>query len=613
MSPGIFQNSNSTSLVKTSAMTSSSTQHVGAKKNLILKPVMTLEGHERVRVRRQLSFISYFPDGKGMISTSYDKTTRRWDLQAGKEIEEARDVCEQKIWSVAMSRDGQWVVNSSYTRDRNHNFIGELKARDVETRITKTFEGHVGFIISLDVSADNTMLVGGSCDDVWIWSLKTGELMAGPFRSTTTGSRNGAHPWLGVVRFSQDSKKLAVLSSTGRCLEVWDVQTQKLDLKVEESRYGTVTSTPIFWTTKDESIVAAFSFKDKYEEAWELSSVSEVTSLSEAASVSEVASALEPELDRLWPADARKPVDLNTIYEFNALTLKIVGAPFEGHTDTVTGLALSFDCALLASASRDRTFKLWAFKSRQLLASFDDHYTDLLIFSPNSHQLAYTNWGDTKIYIYDPPRICPVQGVQPNTTKHSDLLNSDATRRAVRRNPATFPIPHTLRPPPTIYPEQRPFLRYLRKLLSSRTNAGPPVGNDEPRHPLDFPATSPLPSLPAHATTQTRSHINPRENYRPTLVPPTTLSLAPASQARLHHLFTWWPVRIGHAPPPTVDVPLAWGELRHAAAGAPPKEDDMRRDEDVPSLPTPDPNSQPLTTEQTNTSEHGSGRWCGCF
>jgi len=54
--------------------------------------------------------IAYFPDGKRMFSGSLDKIARRWDLQSGKEIKEARDVCKEAIWVVAVSRDGRWVV-----------------------------------------------------------------------------------------------------------------------------------------------------------------------------------------------------------------------------------------------------------------------------------------------------------------------------------------------------------------------------------------------------------------------------------------------------------------------------------------------------------------------
>ncbi|KAG1815740.1 uncharacterized protein BJ212DRAFT_1481497 [Suillus subaureus] len=276
---------------------------------------------------------------------------------------------------------------------------------------------------------------------------------------------------------------------------------------------------------------------------------------------------------------------------------------------------LSFDRALLASASRhDNTIKLWAFESRQLLASFTDQRVDLLIFSPKSHQSVYTNWGETNIC--DPPpdifsNIRSAQEAQPATTRNPDLLNSDATRRASRRNPAVVPVPRTLRPPPTIRPKQR-LIRYLHKILPFRS---PSVRKDEPRDPLDFPATSPLPrSLSAQVITQGRSDADFREISR-SIPPPLTIQFSPTTtfKARLHHLSTWWP---GHSSLPIVYTPLAQVKEHNAAAGAPKKNGDLIPYEDhFPSgPPSPSPDSQqPPGAAPITTGEHGSGRLCGCF
>jgi WD40 repeat protein len=85
----------------------------------ILKPVTTLKGHGGA-----IRSISYFPDGQRMISGSHDKTTRQWDLKMGKEIEGARDACEEKVWAVAVSQDGRWVVTGGGNWTVG---IGELK------------------------------------------------------------------------------------------------------------------------------------------------------------------------------------------------------------------------------------------------------------------------------------------------------------------------------------------------------------------------------------------------------------------------------------------------------------------------------------------------------
>jgi WD40 repeat protein len=275
-----------------------------------------------------------------MISGSHDKTARQWDLKAGKEIEEVRDVCKEFVWAVAVSGDSRWIVTAGGDWD---TASGELKVCEVETGMVKKLQGHSQTINCIDISGDHTLLASGSWDQtVRIWNLETGKLMVGPFECID---------WVGAIRFSTDSKKLAVELWPGKCLEVWDVQLQKLDVRIGEisGRPGTAANyVPIFWTNKNKNILAVFSFTEDD--------------------------------------------DVKTIYEFDASTLETVGQPFGGHTKCVVGLALSFDGALVASASSDDTIKLWTFESRQLLASFDVQNPWLLILSPDSHKLAYTTF-----------------------------------------------------------------------------------------------------------------------------------------------------------------------------------------------------------------------------
>ncbi|OAX30727.1 WD40 repeat-like protein, partial [Rhizopogon vinicolor AM-OR11-026] len=127
-------------------MASESTQPTAALETEELPVVMTLEGHTTAP-----DIISYFPDGKQIISGSRDKTVRRWDLEEGKEVEEARDVYEQQVTTLAVSRDGR------------------------------------------------KLLASGSGNAVWIWRLDTGKSVACPLKTHSAANR---------VRFSPDSKKL---------------------------------------------------------------------------------------------------------------------------------------------------------------------------------------------------------------------------------------------------------------------------------------------------------------------------------------------------------------------------------------------------------------------
>jgi len=73
-------------------MASTTTEPASAAKEMILTPAITLEGNERY------ALISYFPDGKQLASGSVNKTVRRWDVLASKEIEKAQNVGEYEVW-----------------------------------------------------------------------------------------------------------------------------------------------------------------------------------------------------------------------------------------------------------------------------------------------------------------------------------------------------------------------------------------------------------------------------------------------------------------------------------------------------------------------------------
>ncbi|OAX30529.1 hypothetical protein K503DRAFT_870977, partial [Rhizopogon vinicolor AM-OR11-026] len=160
-------------------------------------------------------------------------------------------------------------------------------------------------------------------------------------------------------------------------------------------------------------------------------------------------------------------------------------------------------------SSHDHTIKLWAFESRQLLASFDQlkraTYPQIVL-SPDSRQLAYTTSEQplNKIHICDIPLeiLAGIWAAPSNNAPKKrhihDPLHSDGTSRPVAVHRKHLPP----RPSPTVHRQKFPTLCHLRKLLPSslRRGAVPPVQHGEPRDPLDVPATSSRnPNLPRSA------------------------------------------------------------------------------------------------------------------
>ncbi|KAG1764146.1 hypothetical protein EDD22DRAFT_969086 [Suillus occidentalis] len=169
------------------------------------------------------------------------------------------------------------------------------------------------------------------------------------------------------------------------------------------------------------------------------------------------------------------------------------------------------------------------------------------------------------------------------------------------------------RPPPTV-DQQQPIFGRLTKLL--RFSHANPVHHDQPRDPLVFSATSPLPHpLSGYTSPQGRSHVNSGENSRSPATPPTT-SAVPHTPSIILVARSWRTLRS----PASIDIPLAQAKeacsahfLRNAAAGAPKKDEDIVPNEYLDhSSPNPD-SQQPATASQPVSGEHGGGRSCFCF
>ena len=74
-----------------------------------------------------------------------------------------------------------------------------------------------------------------------------------------------------------------------------------------------------------------------------------------------------------------------------------VSAMLKGHSELVTSLAFSSDQRLLASASQDRSVRLWNIASRKAIATFIGHAgaVNAVAFSPNGRQLVSASSDET--------------------------------------------------------------------------------------------------------------------------------------------------------------------------------------------------------------------------
>ena len=124
-----------------------------------------LSGHtERV------TSLAFSPDGKILVSGSYDRTIRLWNVRTRKELG-TLEGHDSAVYTVAFSPDGQYIASGS----KDNKIILWPLYSDESPR---TLTGHSKEVFSVAFSPDSKMLASGSADGtIKMWRVSNGELV----------------------------------------------------------------------------------------------------------------------------------------------------------------------------------------------------------------------------------------------------------------------------------------------------------------------------------------------------------------------------------------------------------------------------------------------------
>ncbi len=208
------------------------------------RPSRTLKGHNR-----EISSISFSPDGQMIASGSYDGTVKLWDVTSGN-LKQTFDGNEENVRTVSFSPDGRMVASGGEDRAIElrdvasgkllyvKNFKGDvlslafspdgqsLAVASEALNILDSANGDIKYSIStndfyvlaITFSPDGKTLAGSVRDEVKLWDAANGDLKQ-TFDKAADSGRS--------LIFSPDGKILVGSSLHGKIL-VWEVADGKL-------------------------------------------------------------------------------------------------------------------------------------------------------------------------------------------------------------------------------------------------------------------------------------------------------------------------------------------------------------------------------------------------
>jgi len=292
--------------------------------------------------------VAFSPDGKRIITASFDGTARVWDAETGQEVLSLRGHTHQ-VHSAAFSLDGKYLVTGAgrWGAGKQPN---ETKVWDARTgKALLDLTGHTYCVWAVAFSPDGKRIITGAGDwaygpgEVKVWDAETGHAVF-----DLKGHEHGVRG----VAYSPNGKHFVTGSHDGTA-KVWDAETgqQVLTLK------------------------------------------------GRTASLSSVV--FSPDGKRIVTAGGRQGLPFGVVKFWDAVTGKEVQV-IEGHEGHVSSVAFSLNGKRVVTGSWDQTAKVWDTETGRKLLVLKGHagYVCSVAFSPDGKRIV-TGGQDSTAKVWD--------------------------------------------------------------------------------------------------------------------------------------------------------------------------------------------------------------------
>jgi WD40 repeat protein len=282
---------------------------------------------ERVVLAEQTHAVksaSFSPDGKRLVTASYDTTARLWDAETGKEIVALKGHTSS-VESASFSPDGKRVVTASQDET--------ARLWDAQTGKELAVLANNDPVLDASYSPDGKRILTRLHGSTLLWDAQTGKEIADHF-----------HGLVMTASFAADGKHVVTAHNVGPA-RIWDAATGKevavLDMDWSESASFSPDSERVLITRQD-ATARIWDVATRKEIIVLQGHGAEVVSASFSPDGKRVVTASADDTARLWDAQTGQEI-----------------AVLKGHTAVVRKASFSPDGKRVVTASADKTARLW--------------------------------------------------------------------------------------------------------------------------------------------------------------------------------------------------------------------------------------------------------------
>ena len=342
----------------------------------------------------------FSPDGKCIVTASYDHTARVWNAQTGEPLTEPLRHSEG-VMSAQFSPDGKWIVTASL----------DNSARVWDAQTGQALTGplnHGDQVYGAQFSPDGQRIVTASVDKTaCVWDAQSGRRLTEPMQHTDA---------VYSAQFSRDGKRI-VTASFDKTARVWDARTGKA--LSGPMKHGDKVHSAQFDPEGKRIVTASW---DGTARVWEAQSAQPLT---------EPMKHDGPVLSAQFSPDGKRIVTGSmdaTARVWDAQNGHLLAGPMR-HNGQVFSAQFSPDGKRIVTASWDNTARVWDATTGQPLSEPLKHQERVVAahFSPDGKRILTASGDNTaRVWEAQSGRALPVPLTHSHGVRSANLVRMDS-------------------------------------------------------------------------------------------------------------------------------------------------------------------------------------------